>query len=322
MGLFSQTPPKEAVAEENVTDKKSPIGLSRSASTDDHPNEELPASKEDPEVKETTTQSTSLRDYFPLPIMNIVFGGLVGEFSSYFTPGTSTTEAHFKASVSRLSLYIVYLFIAKFTLTYFSMYCFRVISLRVSAAIRLGYMESLFSQPISKLDQVSVGTVVNAITTLSNSIQQSISDKLAILFQSTALLLAAYIIAFKYSWALTLATSSCLLFIVIVCCLTLPAISKIQQKVDKADEKHSGIAAEVFGSIRTVISLGAEAPLAKKYRQWVTESRNRGRSMAIVIGVQFGLMFFAIYASYSLAFWLGLKLFQEGHIPNVNTVIM
>jgi hypothetical protein len=44
--------------------------------------------------------------------------------------------------------------------------------------------------------------------------------------------------------------------------------------------------------------------------------------MAIVIGVQFGLMFFAIYASYSLAFWLGLKLFQEGHITNVNTVIM
>jgi hypothetical protein len=38
----------------------------------------------------------------PLPLMNIVFGGLVGEFSSYFTPGTSTTEAEFKKSVSRL----------------------------------------------------------------------------------------------------------------------------------------------------------------------------------------------------------------------------
>lgn len=183
-------------------------------------------------------------------------------------------------------------------------------------------MNSLFALPISRLDQVSVGTVVNAITTLSNSIQQSISDKLAILFQSTALLIAAYIIAFKYSWALTLATSSCLLFIVVVCCLTLPAVAKIQQRVDKADEKHLAIAAEVFGSIRTVISLGAEAPLAKKYQQWVIESRNRGRSMAILLGIQFGLMFFAIYASYSLAFWLGLKLYREGHIVNVNTVIM
>jgi ABC-type multidrug transport system fused ATPase/permease subunit len=183
-------------------------------------------------------------------------------------------------------------------------------------------MNSLFAQPISKLDQVSVGTVVNTITTLSNSIQQSISDKLAILFQSTALLIAAYVIAFKYSWALTLATSSSILFILIVCSLTLPAISQIQQKTDKADEKHSAIAAEVFGSIRTVVSLGAEAPLAKKYRKWVVEARDRGRSMAILMGFQFGLIFFAMYASYSLAFWLGLKLYREGHIHDINTVIM
>jgi hypothetical protein len=64
MGLFSQTPPQEAVAEENVADKKSPIGVSRSASKDDHPNDELPVSKEDSEVEETTAQSTSLKDYF------------------------------------------------------------------------------------------------------------------------------------------------------------------------------------------------------------------------------------------------------------------
>ncbi|KAJ5832960.1 hypothetical protein N7474_001271 [Penicillium riverlandense] len=344
MSLSSKIPPQETVA-----GKHTKIGESLSASTDDFPNDQVTGlSKEDEEVKDAVEQSTSLKDYFrilsytttkdrmvlaialicsvgsgvPLPIMNIVFGSLVGEFSSYFTPGTSTTAAQFKTSVSRLSLYIVYLFIAKFTLTYFSMYCFRVISLRVSAALRLEYMDSLFAQPISKLDQVSVGTVVNAITTLSNTIQQSISDKLAILFQSLALLIAAYIIAFRYSWALTLATSSCLLFILVACSLTLPAISQIQQKVDKADENHSAIAAEVFGAIRTVISLGAEAPLAKKYRQWVIESRNRGRGMAIIVGVQFGLMFFAMYASYSLAFWLGLKLYREGHIPDINTVII
>lgn len=64
MGLLSRTPPQEAVAEENVTDKKLPIGVSRSASTEDHPNDELRVSKEDPEVEETTAQSTSFKDYF------------------------------------------------------------------------------------------------------------------------------------------------------------------------------------------------------------------------------------------------------------------
>lgn len=69
--------------------------------------------------------------------MNIVFGNLVGEFNGYFMPGTTVTEAQFKASVNKLryegqkrlvahvlssdSLYIVYLFIAKFCLTYFAM---------------------------------------------------------------------------------------------------------------------------------------------------------------------------------------------------------
>ncbi|OQE14659.1 hypothetical protein PENFLA_c036G03885 [Penicillium flavigenum] len=334
-----------------VTETRSMTGESRSPYlTDDRqPNvvevDEDP--KRDPDAKEVKEQSASLSDYFrilsylttkdrmvlivalicsmasgvPLPIMNIVFGELVGSFSDYFLPDSTTTESEFKASISRLSLYIVYLFIAKFVLTYFSMYCFRVTSLRVSAALRLEYMGSLFAQPLSKLDQVSVGTVVNAITTSSNSIQQSISDKLAILFQSLALLIAAYIIAFKYSWALTLATSSAILFILIVCCLTLPAISKIQQKVDKADEKHSAIAAEVFGSIRTVISLGAEAPMAARYCQWVEESRKRGMSLSVIMGIQFGLLFFAMYASYALAFWLGLRLFQQGNIPNINTVI-
>ncbi|KAJ5753673.1 uncharacterized protein N7511_007826 [Penicillium nucicola] len=343
MVLSQDVPLQDTVANKATTSKES------LASTNDHPSEQvLDLSKESPEDKDATEQPASLKHYFrilsytttkdrmilavalvcavgsgvPLPLMNIVFGSLVGDFSTYFTPGSSITEAEFKKSVSRLSLYIVYLFIAKFTLTYFSMYCFRVISLRISAALRMEYMSSLFAQPISQLDQVSVGTVVTTITTLSNTIQQSISDKMATLFQSTALLITAYIIAFKYSWALTLATSSCILFICIGCSATLPAISKKQQQADKADEKHSAIAAEVFGSIRTVVSLGAEAPLTKKYRRWVMESRDKSRSMAALLSSQFGVLFFAMYCSYSLAFWLGLKLFREGHIHDINTVII
>ncbi|KAJ5261435.1 hypothetical protein N7478_012030 [Penicillium angulare] len=324
-GHLPQNPPQEG--HDKRSDKPQIVSLSASSIIADEstpePTDVAEVAKK--ESEDANEQSASLKNYFrvlsyttnadrmvlvvalisaigsgvPLPIMNIVLGGLVGHFSDYFTPGSSTTEAQFKAS-----------------------YCFRVISLRVSAALRLEYMNALFSQPISKLDQVSVGTVINAITVLSNSIQQSISDKLAILFQSMALLIAAYIIAFTYSWALTLATSSCLLFIIIACSLTLPFISKTQKLVDKADEKHSAVAAEVFSSIRTVISLGAETTLARKYQKWVVESRNRGRSMAIALGIQFGLIFFAIYTSYSLAFWLGLKLFREGHIADINTVII
>lgn len=55
-----------------------------------------------------------------LPLMNIIFGKLVGNFNNYFIPGSGVTEAEFKRTVNRNALFIVYLFIGKFVLTYIS----------------------------------------------------------------------------------------------------------------------------------------------------------------------------------------------------------
>ncbi|KAL6231862.1 hypothetical protein BDW75DRAFT_31362 [Aspergillus navahoensis] len=219
------------------------------------------------------------------------------------------------------SLYLVYLFIGKFVLTYVYMLCFRMISLKASSALRLSYMFSLFSQPVSKLDSISVGSVTNTITSLSNTMQQSVSDRLAMLFQSIALLIAAYAVAFRYSWALTLVVSSAILFVVLAFSVTLPIMISGQRSVDRADEQHASIASEVFGSIRTVFSLGAEGPLSRKYSEWVDEARKRGRRMALITGLHLALLFFSMYCSFALAFWFGIKLFREGKIPDVGTVV-
>ncbi|KAL1853084.1 hypothetical protein Plec18170_005666 [Paecilomyces lecythidis] len=194
--------------------------------------------------------------------------------------------------------------------------------LRVTAGLRLKYIESVFSQPISKLDQTSTGTVANTISASSNTIQSSVSDRLSTLFQSLALLVTAYVVAFRYSWALTLAASATLLWSVIVYGLTAPMTIKFQQETDKADEQHASIAGSAFGSIRTVLSLGAERRLSEKYFHWVEVSRKLAMRLPLVVAIQVGLIFFAMYANYALSFWFGLELYREGHIANINTVIM
>ena len=55
-----------------------------------------------------------------LPLSNIIFGRLIGNFTEYFVPGTSVTEQEFKHSISKNALFFVYLFVAKFVLTYIS----------------------------------------------------------------------------------------------------------------------------------------------------------------------------------------------------------
>lgn len=194
--------------------------------------------------------------------------------------------------------------------------------LRISAGLRLSYMKALFAQPVQKLDKISSGTVANTITSSSNSIQLSISDRLHVFFQALATIIAAFAIAFRYSWALTLATSSGILFVVISYSISTPFTLKAQQAVEKADANHATVASEVIGSIRTVFALGAQSRLTQKHSEFVDESHRNGLRLALMLGIQFAPIFFTIYACYSLAFWFGLKLYREGHIDNAGTVIV
>lgn len=150
----------------------------------------------------------------------------------------------------------------------------------------------------------------------------SISDKLHGLFMSLALTIAAYAIAFRYSWAMTLVTSSAILFVLIVYSISTPIVIKLLEKVVKADEKAASVAGEVFASIRTVLSLGAQNALTKKYFSSVEDAKKHGLNMSLGLAVQLAPIFFSMYSSFALAFWFGLKLFREGHIASISTVIM
>jgi hypothetical protein len=81
---------------------------------------------------------TSIGSGIAIPLMNIVFGScrphpdvlsganhvageLASTFTDYFMEGTTVTQQEFQAEINRLSLFIVYLFIGKFVLSYLAM---------------------------------------------------------------------------------------------------------------------------------------------------------------------------------------------------------
>ncbi|KKZ60872.1 hypothetical protein EMCG_04463 [[Emmonsia] crescens] len=256
-----------------------------------------------------------------LPLMNIVFGNVISEFNGYFIPGSGVTKEQFLNSVNQSVLYIVYLFIGKFLLGYISMFSLRMTGIRISARLRLSYLQALFNQPISVFDTLPPGRPTNTITTFSNTIQAGISDKLSTLVQSFALVIGAYTVAFRYSWSLTLVSSSSILFISLLYGILVPIYLKMQKKVEQADEKASSIAGEALGSIRTIVSCCAEGRLAARYGEWVSEARKRGIRLAPQIGAQLAPSNFAMYASFALTFWFGVRQFASNNIPDVGPVI-
>jgi ATP-binding cassette, subfamily B (MDR/TAP), member 1 len=109
-----------------------------------------------------------------LPLMNVVFGGLVGNFNSFSVSNDgisqgdlSTVQSAFTANVDRNALYFVCLFIAKFVLGYISIFCFRMTGIRISAAIRLPYLQSLFVQSINAIDKLPPGAATDSLTSVA-----------------------------------------------------------------------------------------------------------------------------------------------------------
>ena len=161
-----------------------------------------------------------------------------------------------------------------------------MVSIRISSRMRLVYLRSLFAQPVSVLDSLPPGQTAAIITITAHILQTGISEKLSIFLQNISLVTTALIIGFRYSWLLTLVTSSGLLFIVISYCVTVPFLTKMFTEVEHADRMSSSIASEVFSSIRMIAACGAESKMARRYAAWVEESRRRGVLMSPLMAMQ------------------------------------
>ncbi|TLS25983.1 hypothetical protein PpBr36_07704 [Pyricularia pennisetigena] len=202
-------------------------------------------------------------------------------------------------------------------------FCFRLIGIRMSAAIRLDFLEALFAQSIHVLDSMPSGSAAGTITGTANTLQLGISEKLGTFLEFTSLIVTALIVAMTWSWELTLITSTVIFFLGLVIGTILPFIIKRTSKQTKAEAKATSVASEAFNSIRMVTACGAQERIGLRYSEWVHKAKQFGQSTTPLLAIQFGLVFFAIYAAFSLAFWYGTtRMAPAGRVNDAGTIII
>ncbi|KAK6842797.1 ABC transporter transmembrane region [Apiospora arundinis] len=239
-----------------------------------------------------------------MPLMNVIFGRLVGTFNAYFTPNSPQSKSAFEATINKFALYIFGLFIARWGLHYISKFSVRMIGIRMSAAIRLHYLRCLFGQTIHVLDSMTPGAAAGTITTTANTLQLGISEKLSTFIEFMSTIVASLIVAFITNWAVTLVTASVVLL-----------------RQTEAETQSSAIASEAFGSIRMIAACGAEMRMAKRFNVWAEAAKRHGRRMSPLMAAQFGFVFFGMYAGFAIAFWYGTKSFTEGRLNDVGDIV-
>jgi ATP-binding cassette subfamily B (MDR/TAP) protein 1 len=196
----------------------------------------------------------------------------------------------------------------------------RISGLRMSAALRLAYLRALFAQPVSVIDNISPGKVSTRITTSSNTVQLAISQHFAMLFQSLALTIGAYVVAFVKAPILTLVASVSLPFILIVCGALIPPFIQIHKITEKHQEDASAMAFEMFSSIRIVVAFGAEAKLATQHKALLDKAAKNERRAAPLMGLMMSPMMVGQYGTFAIAFWFGIKQYSQGKVSDVGAI--
>jgi ATP-binding cassette, subfamily B (MDR/TAP), member 1 len=225
-----------------------------------------------------------------MPLMNVIFGQLVGQFSNYVGDLSNSSQVDFQALLSRQALYIMALFIGRWGLCSINKFCFRMIGIRLSSAIRHQYLRSLLAQSIHVLDSMPAGAPATAITTTSNTLQLGISERLGTFLTASSTIVAALVVAFTWSWDLTLVTSSLILYMLVILFVVLPLLIKGQNDMVKSDTQGNAVASETLGGIRLVMACGAQSRVISRYEKWVLESMRIGQKMAPIVGVQLGMV--------------------------------
>jgi len=121
-----------------------------------------------------------------------------------------------------------------------------------------------------------------------------------------------FVLAYIRQWKLALAMSSIIPMIGITGGLMNKFISKYMQESLKNIAEGGSIAEEVISTIRTSHAFGSQKTLHTLYNTRVQNAKTVDIKGAIWQGGALGVMFFAIYASYALAFQFGTTLINSG----------
>ena len=146
----------------------------------------------------------------------------------------------------------------------------------------------------------------------SDLVQQGISEKVPLAASFMSAFVAGFILAFVRQWKLALAMSSIIPMIGIAGALMNKFISKYMQESLKNVAEGGTLAEEVISTIRTTHAFGSQKILHGLYNIRVQNARLVDVKGAAWQGGALGVMFFAIYGSYALAFQFGTTLINSG----------
>ncbi|RLN26473.1 hypothetical protein BBJ28_00012868, partial [Nothophytophthora sp. Chile5] len=311
------------------------VGISRSGVSIHSTKGEVDALTDDSEVGDVDLPSVSMARIWKMSLPEwkfIVMGGLGAIVNSATFPVWGVimvkitvllfrydlTKSEMLGHVRYWSLGFVGLGVAFGLSVTLQHYGFAVAAQRLVTRVRVATFRAMLRQEIGwfDLDENSSGALVSRLATDSATLQATTSDTLNQRLVNVTTLGIAFVIAFYYSWQMTLillAACPLLVFSTLIQAHQMAGTTTNKANGD-ADSAAGSLLSEAIGSIRTVASFSMEKALNSQYLGFLAVSSQGDAKAGVVGGVIFGFAQGVMFLVLAFLFYIGGHWVDRGTI--------
>ncbi|CAB3405728.1 unnamed protein product [Caenorhabditis bovis] len=260
-----------------------------------------------------------------LPLMSILQGSVTQAFineqyilmhNTTILPGTNQTYTNqdFSNDVMKVVWGYAGMTIGMWIAGQSTVTCFLYVCEKMNNRMRREFVKAILRQDISWFDTNNSGTLATKLFDNLERVKEGTGDKIGMGFQYFSQFLTGFIVAFTHSWKLTLVMLA-MTPIQVICGF---AIAKsmstfaISETIKYA--KAGKVVEETISNIRTVVSLNGLRHELARYAAAVKEARKSGILKGFFLGISFGCMQAANFASFALAFYIGVGWVHDGSL--------
>lgn len=156
-----------------------------------------------------------------------------------------------------------------------------------------------------------VGALTTQLATDASAVQGVTGSRLGTMFQSLSSLGCGLVIAFIFSWKLTLGILAFVPFIMLAGLLQMKMMGGQAGTNQKSLESAGKIAVESIENMRTVAQLSKEKTFAKIYHDELYKTHRQNMWKGIIVGASFAFSQSVIFFAYAACFSLGAYLIEN-----------
>ncbi|KAI9498235.1 P-loop containing nucleoside triphosphate hydrolase protein [Zychaea mexicana] len=241
------------------------------------------------------------------PVSIIIFGDFLAGLGS-----SITDPAQLLDSTIDMILIFVYIGTAMLVGGYFTHMLWVLSGENQAKRIRQLYVHSILRQDMAWFDKAEEGSLTTRLATDTQMVQEGISEKLGMVIQMTAQVIAGFVIAFVKGWQLAVIILATVPILGIVGGAMGYYYSKFTQTAQDSYAQAGSIAEQAFAGIRTVYAFSLQGRFSERYDKELDKAEATGSRRGVVMGIQIGVFMFVLFCTYALSFWYGGKLVDEG----------